>query len=344
MSQINKLATLVKFFALVLLVLYASCVLLTDKHITELSGQVMTINYRILIGQTLSDRQRQAVLAIINGTFAEINAIFNKWNPTSEISLLNALPAHIKQPLSPALYQFLQRLDSYVTLSGGKFDPTMEPLQQLWKKYLSKGVIPPENEIAQIRPSIGWHNIHFENGWFYKDDDRTALDLGGVAKGLCVDLILERLHMAGYPSLFVEWGGEIRTCGYHPSKRPWQVYISRLGELDEQKAIAQLNLTDQALATSGDYFQYWLITMPDSTERTFCHIFNPKTLWPLEVRPGSVNSSSMLAHDCVTADALAKVPMLFDTVDEATAWLQKVQQIYPEVACWIVAHQNQQAQ
>jgi thiamine biosynthesis lipoprotein len=70
-------------------------------------------------------------------------------------------------------------------------------------------------------------------------------------------------------------------------------------------------------------------------EKTYCHIFNPLTLAPLEVKPGSVASASLLAPDCMTADALAKVLMLFDSSEEAQAWLEHLQRQLPDLACWI---------
>ncbi len=304
-------------------------------RLTHFSQNIMTIDYHISIGDRLSAQKKDQVQKIIHATFQEIDSIYNKWNPSSEISHLNQLSAHTPYSLSPQLYQFLQRLNELVALSEGRFDPTIEPLQQLWKNRLAEGTFPSRQEIEELKPCLGWHTIHFANGTFYKEDGRTQLDLGGVAKGLCVDLLIDRLHQAGLQHLFVEWGGEIRTLGFHPSRRPWQVYISQLDNPDPSQAIAHLELTNRALATSGDYYQYWTVLTATGEEKAYCHIFNPLTLEPLEIKPGSVASASLLALDCVTADALAKVLMLFDTIEEAQAWLKTLQQQHPYLACWI---------
>lgn len=306
-----------------------------SPYVTDFSQNVMTIDYHISIGGRLSQQQKQQVQKIINATFQEIDAIYNKWNPHSELSKLNRLPAHTPHELSPPLHQFLQRLDLLVYLSGGRFDPTIEPLQHLWKERLEHGKCPTQQEINDLKPCLGWHTIHFTNGIFYKDDERTQLDLGGVAKGLCVDLLVERLHRAGFNHLFVEWGGEIRTLGFHPSKRPWHVYISHLANRNPSQAIAHVELIDRALATSGDYYQYWKVISDTGEEKLYCHVFSPLTLAPLEIKSGSVASASLLALDCVTADALAKVLMLFNTIEEAQAWLKEMQKEFPYLACWI---------
>jgi FAD:protein FMN transferase len=321
------------FFLLLVFVLNLSSQ--TQPTLTQFTQNVMTIDYHISIGDRLSPHKKRQIQKIIDSTFQEIDAIYNKWNPHSELSLLNALPANTPHALSSQLLLFLQRLDTLVKLSGGRFDPTIEPLQQLWKTKMEQGQCPSFEEIEILKPCIGWQTLHYKNGIFYKDDSRTQLDLGGVAKGLCVDLLVERLHNAGINDLLVEWGGEIRTQGFHPSGRPWHVSISRLANPDPAQTLAHLDLINQALATSGDYFQFWSVTTNGGENKTFCHVFNPITLSPIEIKAGSVASASLLALDCVTADALAKVLMLFDSIEEAQAWLENLQTQYPDLACWI---------
>lgn len=291
----------------------------------------MTIDYRILVGSPVNSTQHDAIQTIIKDAFHEINTTYNKWNPDSELSRLNRLKKDEQAILSPQLYKFLQRTDKLVKLTDGRFDPTVEPLQQLWKNRLEAGQTPSEQEIIALAPSLGWDKIHFTDGIFYKTDNRTQLDLGGIAKGYCVDLITERLNAAGFYHLYVEWGGEIKTTGHHPESRPWRIYISKFGDTNPENAVDQFNLINQAIATSGDYYQYWVVD-----QKTYCHIFDPIKLRPLLVESGTVASASLVADDCMTADALAKVLMLFDSVEEAQQWIRKVQETYPRAGCWIV--------
>lgn len=306
---------------------------------THFAQNIMTIDYHIIVGDPLSSSQSQQIQQIINSTFQEINDIYNKWNPHSELSQLNNLDAHIPILLSPQLNDFLQQTDQLVKISNGLFDPTIEPIQQLWKTQLEKGTCPTKEQIKDLKPCIGWHTLHIENGIFFKNDRRTQLDFGGIVKGYCVDLIIERLHQIGLNNLFVEWGGEIRTLGFHPSKRPWRVFISRLDNQNPSQAIAELNLIDRALATSGDYFQCWEVLNEQEEKVVYCHIFNPLTLTPLLVKSGSIASASLLAMDCTTADALAKTLMLFDSAKEAQAWIEQLQAQFPYLACWIVTRE-----
>lgn len=307
----------------------------TVPHTTTFTDTVMTINYRIVIGMPLSQVQQQSIQQIISSTFSEIDAIYNKWNPNSELSKLNRLKAKQTVTLSPLLARFLQQVQQIVTISEGRFDPTIEPLQQLWKQKLQQGIEPTNEEIASITPAIGWDKVHFDDGIFYKDHDLTSLDLGGIAKGYCVDLLVERLNAAGYPNLFVDWGGEIRTSGKHPDNRPWHIFISRLGDTDPTHAIAQLDLIDQAIATSGDYIQNW--TVAGNNPTTYFHIFDPKTARPIMMSDSSIASASVLAPTCLLADGLATAAMMFPSIAEATLWTEKVTSQMPDVQFWLLS-------
>lgn len=302
----------------------------------EFSQRVMTIEYRILIGDSSAGKEKERIQSIIDSVFNEIDSIFNKWNPTSEVSRLNALPAFTPHPLSPELFHFLEKIDTLVTLSQGHFDPTIEPLTQLWKRKLDNHSIPADEEIAAIKPCIGWDKIQFKNGVFIKKDRRTQLDFGGVAKGWCVDLMVKKLQESGFLNVFVEWGGEIKAAGNHPSGRPWKVFISRFGNPDPTQAIAQCHLIDQAIATSGDYYQNWTVQLDGGEERRYSHLINPLTFMPQEIKDGAVASSSVLAEDCMTADALAKVPMLFEDINGARGWIIDLQDKHPEMQFWLL--------
>lgn len=323
----------------IILLLGASCqTQAPPSPITTFQDTVMTVSYRILVGHALSEKQKEDIQILIHETFEEINTTYNKWNPNSELSHLNRLKAGERHLLSPALFQFFQRIDTLVHLSQGRFDPTIEPLQALWKSRLEQNQRPSENDLTLIKPCVGWDKIHFEKGIFYKEDERTQLDLGGIAKGWCVDLLIQRLNQAGFVNTYVEWGGDIRTSGSHPCHRPWNVYISRLGDPDPRHALAYISLKDQAIATSGDYFQYWTLT-EDQQETIYCHIFNPLTLQPLEVKTGSIASASLIADDCLTADGLAKVMMLFDSKEEAEAWIKQIQPTIQNLRYWIISRE-----
>jgi FAD:protein FMN transferase len=332
----NKIPILPFFF--LILFLYG-CSSSPSEKLTVFSGTEMTIAYRILIGLPLTPTDKNSISKIIFETFNEVNQIYNKWNPDSELSRLNQLKAGVRVPLSGELLKLILLTDEIVRLTEKRFDPTIEPLQALWKEYLEKGQTPSPAEIESIAQVIGWSKIHYEEGLFFKDYDATSLDLGGIAKGYCVDLLVERLNKAGFANVFVEWGGEIRASGEHPDQRPWNIFISRLGDTNPENAIAILSLQNQAIATSGDYLQNWTIKDEgdDSSTMTYFHVIDPFTLHPRKVTSLSVASASVVANSCAWADGLATAAMMFSNAQEAQAWADEIQSRWPKISFWIIS-------
>lgn len=300
----------------------------------------MTIEYRLTVGAALTPAEREDVDRRLQAVFDEVNVHYNKWNPESELSRLNRLKGGEIAILSPQLQLLLLKCDAIVRLTKGRFDPTIEPLQQLWKSRLSAGIEPTEEEIQAIKPALGWNRIHIGEGTFFKDHDLTRLDLGGIAKGYCVDLMIERLQAAGYPNLFFEWGGEIRAIGRHPQKRPWKIFISRLGDQNPDHAIAHLDLCNQAIATSGDYMQFWRIPQEGKeSDLLYFHIIDPHTCKPLVATSTSIASASVLASTCTFADGIAKVGMMATSLKEAEKWAEEIRAQFPETRFWFITRE-----
>lgn len=302
------------------------------RGVTTLSGNAMTIDYRITFGEVLSPQKIQQTRSIINLTFDEVNSLYNQWNPSSDISALNGLKAGERVAPTAPLYQLLLFVNEIVSLSNGRYDPTVEPLRKLWMGHLDKGSIPNAQEVADIAPAIGWEKVHLQDGLFWKDSDELKLTLDSVSKGLCIDMILERLRAAGYPSVLVEWGGELRATGQHPEGRPWRVFIRRLGSNLPEDSIADLALVDSAVATSGDYLQYWTV---DGV--SYFHVFDAKRLQPLTIHSTSVASSTVVAPTCALADALATTLMCFENMESARDWAEQMQERFPQTAFWLAA-------
>jgi thiamine biosynthesis lipoprotein len=94
----------------------------------------------------------------------------------------------------------------------------------------------------------------------------------------------------------VEVGGEIRTAGRNPAGEVWRIAVEVPTTVGRgiQRVVA---LDDRAMATSGDYRNYF-----EHDGVRFCHIVDPRTGRPVRHRLASV---SVLADTCMEADALA---------------------------------------
>ncbi len=287
-------------------VLLISCSREEQPQLTEWTGIRMTVPYRILVA---GKADPAAIQECIDAVFQEINHTFNDWNPDSELSKLSGAESNTWIPLSPELYAHLVEVDRLVRLSQGLFDPTVGKRIRLWKDNLNHGTLPSPTEIESC--PVGWNLLELADQKLLWHKPGVALDLGGVAKGLAVDRIVEDLVSIGLPNVYVDWGGEIRVAGRHPAGRPWTVAVTELSAAEPH--IYQLE--NSAIATSGDYAQAWTI---DGT--TYTHILDPRTGSPLQPHSGAIASVTVIAPTTVMADALATAGMLFRTIEEAESW------------------------
>ncbi len=300
----------------------------------EISGWIMEMPYHVLIGETLSDTEQKSLKTSILAVFSDINDTFNKFNPNSELSRLNRLKAYEKAPISKPLADMLLFCKEIHTLSEGRFDPTVEKAMQLWKGSLEKGALLDKAQLEDARASIGLDKVHLDKGIFYKTADNLAIDLGGVAKGHAIDLIADMLRAKGIKSALINWSGELCAFGEHPEKRAWQVMIPAY-----VKKGVKLPLENQALATSGDYLQNWSVAVKDKV-MTFCHILDPRSAWPLEIKPKSTACVSVAAKSCILADALATSAMVFQDSKTLELWIHKVKAAYPETSFWTLQREG----
>jgi thiamine biosynthesis lipoprotein len=319
------------------MIVFSGCQNSETSPITVFSGNAMVMNYKLSIGKPINNQEKVIIEKIIRETFEEIDLTYNRWNPNSELSKLNKLHAGEKVIISSELAKFLLWTGEIVTLTDGKFDPTVDPLCKVWKSYLELGILPPPKKLEKIIPAVGWKNIHIENNLFWKDNDLTAMDLGGIAKGLCVDMMVEKLNQAGFANVCFEWGGEIRASGMHPQKRPWTIFISRLGDTDPTHSVANVPLNNQSIATSGDYQQFWTL---ESQNITYTHIIDPISHFPITVNEDKIASTSVVASNCAFADALATTFMLFDNIEQAREWGETLQKKHPEISFWLLQREK----
>jgi len=329
---------------LLLLILVTACQKPPPKDpCTHFEGCAMTMPYRITIGKQLSKAEQKKVSSLIDKTFAEVHEIFDNWNPDSEISRLNAATAGALVPLSPSLQDLLTLCSKIVALSGGRFDPTIEPLAKVWSEALQQKKMPTPESLQTAGDALGWNHISIHNGIFRKDCSDTRLDLCAVSKGLCIDWIVERLQKMGHEDLFVEWAGEIRAAGHHPENRDWVVQINPALKVQE-KSMAPIPLRNQAIAISGDSDQKdWILPAEGSADgqiHRFFHMIDPLTAQPLEKTEHSIAVATVIAPTCALADALATAAMLFPSQKEAESFAQEVVDLYPEVSFWILSYRK----
>lgn len=190
-------------------------------------------------------------------------------------------------------------------LSNGAFDVTVGPLVNLWGFGPAKGLerVPNQLELDEARQQVGYHQLHarLDPPSLKKDSTHVYVDLSAIAKGHGVDRAAEVLTNFGIRDFFVEVGGEISTSGLRVDGKPWQVGIEKPVEA-ERGVRAIVGLSNQCMATSGDYRNYYEVD-----GQRFSHTIDPATGRPVT---HSLASATVVTNNCAWADALATSMMV----------------------------------
>ncbi len=255
---------------------------------------------------------------IVFKEFKRLEDIFSLYNEESELSRLNAAGNMV---VSPELFEVIKKARDIYDLSGGAYDVTVAPLALLWKKAIRDSEFPPDASIKAARALVGFDYVRLDNKtqtvWIFKSG--AKIDLSSLAKGYAVDSAVAKLKKAGINSAIVNGGGDLYCLGEN-HKRLWSVGIR--DPRSDKKVIKRIKLKDEAVATSGDYEQFFVFK-----NKRYSHIINPKTGYPAD---SGILSATVIAPDAMTADALATALVVLGTV-EGEAFLSHFKGIRAEL-------------
>lgn len=239
--------------------------------------------------------------ADIRTVMEQIDSTLSPFNPGSEVSRLNRTDSLCP---SPMLSRVFARSREIWSLTGGYFDPSAAPLIDAYGFGAGKTVAPDSLNVSELLEYVGMDKARLNSGMLVKSDPRMSFNFSALAKGFGVDCIAEALRRHGIGNYMVEVGGEIACAGKNPSGSKWRISVDAPVEsADREVHISQLviELSEAAVATSGNYRNFH-----ESGGKKIGHIVNPKTGLPAI---SEIASATVIAPDCITADALATALM-----------------------------------
>jgi len=170
-----------------------------------------------------------AALEMAQTLIADVEGLFSLYDPTSTLSQLN-ITGILNGP-EPHFTKLLTAADTAHHMTGGRFDPTVQPL---WTA-LANG-----DDVAAATVAIGWDRVYFDPQKVVLENGQ-ALTFNGIAQGYATDLITDAFQALALTDVLVNIG-EYRVVG-----GPW-----RLGIADSRQGIlGYQTLTDGAVATSS---------------------------------------------------------------------------------------------
>ena len=184
--------------------------------------------------------------------------------------------------------------------SEGAYDVTVAPLVDLWGfgPAGQVGAPPADDRITDVLENVGQDYLRLdgEGGYRLLKTRPVSLDFSSIAKGYGVDLVARWLDARGLDRYLVEVGGEMRLAGMSGRGDPWRVAIER-PESALRTAEQAISVTDVAIATSGDYRNYFEVD-----GQRFSHSIDPRRGYPVS---HDLVSVTVLDNSAMRADAWA---------------------------------------
>ena len=241
----------------------------------------------------------QRANAALNARMDSLNQRMSDYLDRSEINRLSATAGSGRWvPVSPDLFNILQKARRIAQLSKGRFDPTIGPLSLLWRRAVRRNEFPSAKARRQARRVVGYRLMLLDSSTRSVKLRRAGmrLDVGGIGQGFAIDEGLTVLHRFGIRSALLDIGGDILVGDAPPGTAGWRVSIGSGGAADTDTTTILLN--NAAITTSGDTYRFL-----EHNGQRYSHIMNPRSGLGLRhfVR------TTVLAPDGYRADALTKV-------------------------------------
>lgn len=256
----------------------------------------------------------------------ELMKVDRSLSPFNKESVITAVNQNREVRLDSHFQEVFKLAKEVSDDTEGAFDITVAPLVNAWGFGFKNDVRPTSRQVDSLLQMVGYQKVKIEQGRVLKADPRMMLDCSAIAKGYGVDVVARYLRSRGVENYMVEIGGEIVTHGVNPQRLPWRVGVTKptddsLNVSHELQTI--LNVTDKAMATSGNYRNFYY-----KDGKKFAHTIDPKTGYPVQ---HNILSATVLARNCATADAYATAFMVMG--------LERAQQLlerHPDLMAYLI--------
>lgn len=286
-----------RLLALLTAVLLAACSADTPRG-PELAGDTMGTQYSVKLG--IAGADTEALHGEIEQALADVNAMMSTYLPESEISRFNTSESTDWHIVSGAFCLSVEKALEISGYTDGAFDITVAPLVNLWGFGPGDMIDEPPADAAieAMLQSVGYDKLHTDcsRPALRKDVPELMLDMSAFGKGFAVDRIAALLDRKGLRDYLVEVGGELRLRGHNIKGEKWAIGIE-MPLTYERRPHTVVRLTDVALATSGDYRNYFV-----ADGQHYSHTIDTRTGKPVT---HSLASVTVLDRSGYRADALA---------------------------------------
>ena len=266
----------------------------------ELTGGAMGTSFSIKLITPVDAVDLDTIRNDVEQTLATIEQQMSTYIADSEVSRFNAERTVDWFKVSTDLCEVVAEALTLSAATDGAFDVTVGPLVNVWGFGPVGQVTEPPDAglIALLLSATGYESLHTDCSMpgLRKDVPDLYVDLSAFAKGYGVDRLASLLEAAGVKNYLVEIGGELRMRGKNAHGEAWKIAVESPDSVGRTVQTV-VQLTDAAVATSGDYRNFF-----EHDGRMYSHTIDPRSGYPVAHDAASV---TVIADTAAYADAMA---------------------------------------
>jgi thiamine biosynthesis lipoprotein len=226
-----------------------------------------------------------------------LSHIFSNYDSSSELSKINASAGLLPYKMSTAMLDLVLKAEQAFIQSKGAYDISIGPLSVLWRNARKSKDFPNTTTVLASKKLVGLDQVKINKrlGTIFLPSAGMQLDFGGIAKGYIAQWVIDYLKMNGIQQALADAGGDIVMSGAPLNTKGWLIGVN-LPETTDDLVNKKLQLSNFAVATSGDVYQYF-----EKEGVKYSHIINPLTGYGVS----SLRNVTIIAKTGATADWLA---------------------------------------
>jgi FAD:protein FMN transferase len=256
-----------------------------------------------------------------------IEQLLTTFKSDSQTNLINDNAGIKPVKVDKEVFELIQRSLKISNLTQGAFDITYGSIDKsLWNFDTKMTSLPDAATAKNMVKLIDYQKVILNQNeqTVFLQEQGMRIGFGGIGKGYAAEMAKQLMIREGVKSGVVNASGDLTTWGNQPNGKQWTIGIADPNH--KNKTFSSLNISNMAVATSGDYEKFVIID-----GKRYSHTINPKTGLPIT----GIKSVTIIAPNAELADSLA-TPV---TVMGVKVGLDLINQI-KGIACVIIDDNN----
>ncbi len=248
--------------------------------------------------KTWADEKIEAGISEIR----RIESLLTTFSDDSDTNRINQNAGIKPVKVSRETFHLIERSKRISQVTQGAFDITYGSIdKRLWNFDQNMTALPDSETAKKMVRLINYRNIVMdaEQCTVFLAEPGMRIGFGGIGKGYAAERAKQVMKAQGVTGGLVNASGDLNAWGKQPDGSKWTIGI--VYPDGSHQPFSYMNLTDMAVATSGNYEKFVMIN-----GKRYSHTINPRTGLPVS----GIKSVTIISTNAEIADALATPVMI----------------------------------